>query len=338
MPRVSVVIPNWNGSRWLRPCLAALAAQQYRDFEVVIVDNGSTDGSPALVESLRAEHPDLTVQLVALTQNIGFAAGTNAGIRFSDSELVAALNNDTVADPGWLGALVDALDARPGAGFVASTMLSLSEPHVIDTVGDGYRWDGRAYKIGEGAPPGILPAEPFEVFGACAGAALYRRRMLDEIGLFDERYFAYMEDVDLSIRARIAGWSCYSVPGAVVLHAGAGSSGGTVSRFSVRLTTKNIFATLLKSVPGPLMPAMVASAMGTLCGAIVVGALSGRPPWVRPNIGALGAGLWAALGELPSSLRARRRTQSARRISSGDFWRLMQDSAVQHRRFRPPAA
>lgn len=332
-PRVSVVIPNWNGARWLEPCLAALARQGWRDFEVVVVDNGSTDGSVALLERLRAERPQPPLRIVALERNIGFAAGMNAGIRATRAQLVAALNNDTIPAEGWLGALVEAIDRHPGAGSVASTMLSLEAPHVIDTVGDGYRWDGRAFKIGEGEPPGILPQEPFEVFGACAGAALYRRAMLDEVGLYDERYFAYMEDVDLAIRARIAGWSCWSVPGAVVLHAGAGSSGGGLSDFSVRLTTKNLYATILKSVPGALMPVMAVLSVATLGAGVLGGALTGRPAWVRPHLRALLSGFGAAIAEVPSSLRARGPTQAHRRISTGAFWRLMRESAAARRRF-----
>ena len=336
-PRVSVVIPNWNGAHWLESCLHALREQTFRDFEVVVVDNGSTDGSVALLDRLAERHPQPPLRIVALKENVGFAAGMNAGIATCAAPYVAALNNDTVPAPEWLGALVDALDARPEAGSAASTMLSLSEPHVIDTVGDGYRWDGRAFKIGEGEAPDRLPGAPFEVFGACAGAALYRAGMLREIGGYDERYFAYMEDVDLAIRARIAGWSCVSVPRAVVLHAGAGSSGGGMSDFSVRLTTKNIYATILKSVPGSLMPLMMLGSVATLAGGILLGSLAGRPVWVRPHLRALLSGMRAALREAPSSLRARAPTQATRRISTAAFWHLMRDSAAARRRFGPRA-
>ena len=142
-------------------------------------------------------------------------------------------------------------------------------PSRIDTIGDGYRWDGRPYKIGSGGPASHIPETPFPVFGACAGAGLYRRRMLDEIGLFDERYFAYMEDVDLAIRARLAGWTCICVPKAVVLHAGAGSSGGFASDFSVRLTTKNVYATILKTIPAPLTPFVLVASVATLSGGML---------------------------------------------------------------------
>ena len=332
MPRVSVVIPNWNGARWLEPCLDALEAQTFRDFDVVVVDNGSTDASLATLERRRAAG-SLALRIVALPQNVGFAAGMNAGISTCTAEYIAALNNDTVPCAGWLAALVEALDADPAAGSAASAMLSLAEPDRIDTIGDGYRLDGRAYKIGSGGPASRMPAAPFPVFGACAGAALYRRRMLDEIGLFDERYFAYMEDVDLAIRARLAGWTCKCIPQAVVLHAGAGSSGGTASDFSVRLTVKNVYATILKSVPLPLTPLFLVASLATLSAGIITSLLFDRPRWMRPRLRAIFSGTQAALREAPSMLATRARTKAPRKLSTLAFLRLMIDSAAQRRRF-----
>jgi GT2 family glycosyltransferase len=332
MPRVSVVIPNWNGARWLDPCFDALEAQSYRDFEVVVVDNGSTDASLETLARRRAAGT-LKLRVVELPQNVGFAAGINAGISTCTAEYIAALNNDTEPSPGWLTALVDALDAEPAAGSAASAMLSLSEPDRIDTIGDGYRWDGRSYKIGSGGRATHIPKTPFPVFGACAGAALYRRRMLDEIGLFDERYFAYMEDVDLAIRARLAGWACICVPQAVVLHAGAGSSGGFASDFSVRLTTKNIYATILKTIPAPLTPVVLVASITTLSGGMLTALLFDRPRWMRPRMRAVISGMRAAVREAPSMLATRGRTQARRKVSTLAFVRLLAESAALRRRF-----
>ena len=332
MPRVSVVIPNWNGGHWLDPCLDALETQTFRDFEVVVVDNGSTDDSLDRLRR-RRDAGALALRLVELSENVGFAAGINAGIATCTVEYIAALNNDTEPCAGWLSALVAALDAHPAAGSAASAMLCLAEPDRIDTIGDGYRWDGRAYKIGTGSPASRIPAEPFQVFGACAGAALYRRRMLDEIGLFDERYFAYMEDVDLALRARLAGWTCLCVPKAVVLHAGSGSSGGGMSDFSVRLTTKNIYATILKSVPAPLTPVVLLASVATLAGGMLTAAIFDRPRWMRPRIGAVVSGMRAAVREAPAMLATRARTQATRRLSTLAFIRLLMESAALRRRF-----
>jgi GT2 family glycosyltransferase len=332
MPRVSVVIPNWNGSHWLDPCLDALEAQTFHDFEVVVVDNGSTDASLETLARRRAKG-SVALRLVELPQNVGFAAGMNAGISTCSAQYIAALNNDTVPSPGWLAALVETLDADPAAGSAASAMLSLAEPDRIDTIGDGYRWDGRAYKIGNGGEAARMPDRPFPVFGACAGAALYRRQMLDEIGLFDERYFAYMEDVDLALRARLAGWTCVCVPRAVVLHAGAGSSGGMASDFSVRLTVKNVYATILKTVPAPLTPIVLLASLATLSGGMVTALLFDRPHWMRPRLGAVLSGMQAALREAPSMLATRGATQARRKLSTLAFVRLLLESAALRRRF-----
>ncbi len=332
MPRVSVIIPNWNGAHWLDPCLDALERQTFRDFEVVVVDNGSTDASVELLERRRGAG-GLDLRIVELSENIGFAAGINAGISTCTAEYIAALNNDTVPCADWLQSLVEALDEHAAAGSAASAMLNLSEPDRIDTIGDGYRWDGRSYKIGNGGLASRIPEKPFAVFGACAGAALYRRRMLDEIGLFDERYFAYMEDVDLAIRARLAGWGCVCVPKAVVLHAGAGTSGGFASDFSVRLTTKNVYATILKTLPAPLTPFVLLASLATFSGGIIGALLFDRPRWMRPRMRAVISGMGAAAREAPSMLATRGRTQAHRKLSTVAFIRLIGESAALRRRF-----
>lgn len=213
MAEVLVVIPNWNGRHLLGRCLGALVAQTWRDFEVVVVDNGSADDSVAyLAERFPA------VRVIANAENRGFAAATNQGIRAGESRYVATLNNDTEVDPGWLAALVAAMERAPDVGMCASTMLFADRPGVINSTGIaidrvGIAWDRRG-----GEPDNPAATLPEEIFGPCAGAALYRREMLDAVGLFDEDFFAYMEDVDLAWRARAAGWRCLYVPQARVLH------------------------------------------------------------------------------------------------------------------------
>ena len=208
-----VVIPNWNGRHLLARCLGALAAQTYQAFAVVIADNGSTDGS---VEYVSAHFPDVFV--IANAENRGFAMATNQGIRALESRYVATLNNDTEVDPVWLASLIAAMESAPDVGMVASKMLFADRPQMINSAGIaidrvGIAWDWRG-----GEPDDPDERAPVEIFGPCAGAALYRRAMLDEIGLFDEDFFAYMEDVDLAWRARVAGWRCLYAPQARVLH------------------------------------------------------------------------------------------------------------------------
>ncbi|MEJ2216105.1 MAG: glycosyltransferase family 2 protein [Gemmatimonadota bacterium] len=216
-PRVSVVIPSWNGAAMLPRVLDSLRAQQFRDFETVVVDNGSEDGS---VRLLADDYPE--VRVVALPRNAGFAAAVNAGVAASRSELVALLNNDAVARPGWLGALVAAADMHPEAGSFASRMLDLRDPSRIDAAGD--QLGIFASNCGHGAPDGEAFDAPAYVLSACAGAAAYRRTALADVGPFDERYFAYMEDMDWGVRAQLRGHDCLYVPNAVVLHEGSKTS------------------------------------------------------------------------------------------------------------------
>ena len=212
-PAVVVVIPNWNGQRLLSTCLAALGRQHYRSFQVIVVDNGSTDGS---VEWLRQSYP--AVKLIVNQSNLGFAAAVNQGIMSTESQWVATLNNDTEVDEAWLSALLQAADTDPEIGMCASKMLFADRPQVINSTGICLDLAGIAWDCCGGRPNNDSDQKPQEVFGPCGGAALYRREMLDEIGLFDEDFFAYLEDVDLAWRARRAGWRALYVPTARVLH------------------------------------------------------------------------------------------------------------------------
>lgn len=318
MEKVSVVIPNWNGERWLRPCLDALRRQSFKDFAAYIVDNGSQDGSLAL---LRREYPE--VHIVALPENRGFSAAMNAGIKASGGAYIAALNNDTEADPDWLAALVDILDRRPDVGFCASKILDFADRSIIDTVGDSYTRLGIAFKLGARQRDCGQFAEVFEVFGACAAAAIYRRTMLADIGLFDEDFFCYMEDVDLCVRARLAGYRCLSVPNAIVYHVGSASSGGGASAFVVRMMTKNIFNVLLKDIPAPLLFLMLPLTVCALFGELMVSLTTPRYPWLRRNLRAYFSGLAAAIGHAPGMLRKRRDVRASRRINSMEFLRQL---------------
>ena len=244
--RVSVVIPNLNGVQWLPGCLDALAAQTFRDQEVLLVDNGSTDGSVAL---LRARYPQ--VRLLPLERNTGFAPAVNLGIGAAAGEYVALLNTDTVARPGWLAALVRALDeSPPETGAVASKMLSLEDSSRIDDAGDALSWTGAAEKRGHGEPAHRFTQRD-EVFSVCAGAALYRRSFLEAVGGFDARFFAYLEDVDLGLRGRLLGYRDVFEPAAEVLHQGHGS--GLPRADYVRLITRNRVMLFAKSVPWSLL-------------------------------------------------------------------------------------
>jgi len=246
MARVDVIILNYNGEYFLRPCLTALKAQTYQDFEIILVDNASTDGSLYL---LKTEFPE--VRVLALPENLGFCAGNNRGIQATSGEYVALLNNDTEVTPGWLEALVNALDRNPEVGFCASLMIRISDRKTIDSAGIIFFTHGVGAKRGSGESAGNYIRQE-RVFGACAGAAIYRRNMLQEIGFFDESFFAFDEDIDLSFRAQLRGYKCQYVPEAVVFH----HVGGSFNRFfknNIKCIRRNMLETLLKNMPFSLL-------------------------------------------------------------------------------------
>jgi GT2 family glycosyltransferase len=240
-PLVSIVIVNYNGQRYLGPCLSALAVQSYEPREIIVVDNGSSDDSAGYV---RTHFPDTV--LVENRANLGFAGGTNAGIRKANGEFLLTLNNDTIADPELLENLTKPMITDPRVGMCASKMIFPDGR--INSTGicisrSGAAWDRGIFEADTGQYE-----DETEVFGPCAGAALYRRTMLDEIGLFDEDFFLYAEDADLAFRARWAGWLCRYVPSANVTHIHRGTA-GTESDISVYYINRNHLWFVIKNYP-----------------------------------------------------------------------------------------
>jgi len=218
---VAVVIPNFDGERWLPGVLASVAAQTVPPAEVLVVDDGSSDGSLAL---LAERHPD--VRVLALQVNGGFARAANAGIAAVTAEAVALVNTDVVLAPDWLERAAAVLAAAPGAAAVATKLVDLADPTLLYDAGDVLRRDGACEQRGRFERDGGRYDAPGEVFSACAAAALYRRSAVLAAGGFEERLGTYLEDVDLGLRLRLAGWSCRWEPRAVARHAGEGSSAG----------------------------------------------------------------------------------------------------------------
>jgi hypothetical protein len=249
LPIATVIIPTWNGLAVLRPCLEALKNQTVKNYQIIVVDNGSTDGTvPWLKQHYPLDGLYPPVQLIENSRNLGFAAAVNQGIRASETPYVVTLNNDTQVDPGWLAALLDAVAIAPDIGMGASKMVLAHRPDIIDSTGIcvdrvGIIWDRRGGEIDNGGE-----AQPVEVFGPCGGAALYRRAMLDQIGLFDEDFFAYMEDVDLAWRAQRAGWRAVYVPAAKVVHhhSATGREGSAFKGFHLG---RNKVWTIVKNYP-----------------------------------------------------------------------------------------
>jgi GT2 family glycosyltransferase len=242
---VTLVIVNWNGVRFMRRCLQSVLDQDYGDFAVIVVDNGSTDGSCDLI---RRNFPQ--VQLIQNAENVGFAVANNQAIEASRSEFVATLNNDTWVSRAWLGALVQAMERGPRVGMCASRMLLASQAGLVDSLGIAVDRLGFASNVGAGQEDIAVGSHPGALLGPCAGAALYRRAMLDEIGLFDEDFFMYLEDADLAWRAQWAGWQCHYAPEALVYHVHSGTA-QEGSSFKHRLLGRNKVWMVCKNYPFP---------------------------------------------------------------------------------------
>jgi len=239
-----VIVVNWNGEAYLAECLDSLLAQTYPRIEVIVVDNASVDGSVRLL----TERYLAKIRLIRSQTNRGFTGGNNMGIAAASGEYVLLLNNDAVADPGWAAALVRAAQVDPEVGMCASKIVCYDDPAVIDSAGLLLARDGLGRGRGRLARDNGRFNEAEEVLMPSACAALYRRAMLDAIGLFDEEFFMYCEDVDLALRGRVAGWRCRYVPDAVVRHRYSQSAGGYSPR-KIFLVERNRIWVMLKSFP-----------------------------------------------------------------------------------------
>jgi len=329
-PFFSVVILNWNGRHLLGECLESISSQTFRDFETIVVDNGSADGSVAWLKERWGD----SVSTVALFSNLGFAGGNNAGIRAARGKNIVLLNNDTSVDPRWLEELAAAFGRHPDAGMFTPKILNYYRRDEIDNTGhliypDGLargrhrleKDDGRFDEEGETLWP-----------SGCAG--LYKRGMLDEVGLLDDSFFAYGEDVDLGLRARWAGWTCWYVPRAVVYHKYSATT-GTYSPRKAFLVERNRAWVLFKNFP-PREIALsffhtlrryLLQGFGVAAGRGAAGKLAREvPAWKLPII--VLRAEWAALADFPAVLAKRRSVMASRKITVGEFRNLLRRHAL----------
>lgn len=306
---VSVVIPSWNGRELLSVVLPSLSAQTLTPLEVIVVDNGSSDGS---VEWLRSEWAEVVV--LVLAENVGFAAGVNRGIERARGDYVALVNNDVELHPDCLRELVAALERDPGAASAASKMLGYVDRGIIDAAGDTLRWSGIALQRGRGEIDRGQYNSPERVFSACGGAALYRRAAFGEVGLFDEAFFAYLEDVDWGFRAQLAGFGCAYVPEAVAYHMGSASTRreGRPDSFFYALPRRNDIWMVLKNYPGSALARYALVLFANQALGLVVALRDGM---AGPHLRALAA----AVPGLPRVLRQRRAIQRARRVGRAEL-------------------
>lgn len=307
-PLVSIVMINWNGREHLSRCLPSIAAQTYRNYELVIVDNGSTDDSVAYI---REHFP--AVHLLRNDENLGFAIANNQGIAVTHGEFIVILNNDTQVELGWLDSLVAAAQSHPEMGAFACLVMFSDKRDVIDSAGltVSVLGHGCQNRLGDTT---VGTEEAKEVFGASATAAMFRRELLDDVGLFDEDYFIYYEDVDLAWRARLRGWRSFLVPQAVVYHVHSATV-GRGSPFKKRLLTRNRMWTTTKNFHFPAV-LLFLPLMAAFEAAAVFVSLA------RGDHSAL-VGLWQGIGGMRVALAKRARIQATKRVSFGHLARQM---------------
>ena len=242
--KTTVVIPNFNGIDYLKNCIQSLEEEKDHKFAVCVVDNGSKDGS---VLWLQTYHPE--IKLIALKENTGFCHAVNLGIKNSDTEYILLLNNDTVVLQGFIKALEQSIEESKDIFSVSAKMIDMNGKILLDGAGDLYCALGWAFARGKGKNAAAIYNEKEEIFSSCGGAAIYRKKILDEIGYFDENHFAYLEDCDIGYRARIYGYRNYYEPKARVYHAGSAVSGSRHNEFKVRLSAKNSIYLIYKNMP-----------------------------------------------------------------------------------------
>jgi GT2 family glycosyltransferase len=311
---VAIVIPSWNGLEDLKACLSSLRADAGGTVDLLVVDNGSSDGTAEWLEREGVDH-------VALPRNVGFAAAMNLGAARMRAGFILALNADTVVEQGCVERLAGALAADPACAGVQPRILALErgpgrdadDPNArIYSLGQCLTRDGRAYEAGAGKPQGVTAGERHEIFGVCGAACMLRREVFTELGGYDERYFAFYEDVDLNVRAGVAGWSFWLEPAAVVWHRGSGAWACGFERpaaENARLVARNRLATQIKFMPAKAIPRILGVEAGSLARAVA-----------QRRALATTAGKLGALRRLPALLAERRQLRRGGELARAQRW------------------
>lgn len=311
-PKIVVVVPNWNGADDLRTCLDSLVAQSVTA-HIIVVDNGSVDNSVTIVEKY---YP--SIELIRHAENMGYAGGVNPGFRRAIEmkyDYAAPFNNDAVADKNWLKYLVAELEKNEEVGVAACKLLS-GDKRYFDSTGDIYTAWGLPFPRGRDEKTSGKYDQKTDIFGASGGASLYRVKMLEQVGLMDEDFFAYYEDVDLSFRAQLAGWKIRFVPTSEALHQ-IGATSGKIKGFTTRQTMKNLPWIIWKDVPGRLLPKI----LPRFCLAYASFWLSAV---ARGHGWAATRGATKSLLLLGKKLAERRTIQKNRKVSVDYMWQIME--------------
>lgn len=319
---LSVIIVTWNGRRFLDACLRAVTAQLHSEDEIIVVDNGSIDGTAVWLQ-----HAWPTVRLVALPANLGFAGGVNAGLRVARGDLLLLLNNDAFVEPGCVPTLVEALMDHPCLGAVAGVLTFDHRPDLVASAGITARRNGLALDLWTGRAVQSLPATPQPVMGASGGLALYRRTMLDDTGLMAPDFFSYLEDVDLAWRAQLRGWECLVVPAARARHIYS-ATGGQGSPLKQRLLGRNRLRAIIRCFPSGVLRSCLPDILAYDIMTLAYAARTRKP--------AIIAGRIEALRDRAQLLDERRVIQARRIVPEAAFaawlepspapWRILQSA------------
>ncbi len=313
-PQVAVVIPNWNCLSDLRACIDSLRSQEGIELELMVVDNGSTDGSIKWMQDERIPH-------IPLPRNLGFASAVNLGFSATTADAVATVNSDTVLEPGALAKMHEVLVSDEHTGGVQPRILSLVRGHeqnpddpeaLIYSLGQALTADGRAREDGIGQPQGKRGFEAREIFGVCGAACMFRRQMVIDLGGYDESYFAFYEDVNLNVRARVHGWTFRLEPSAVVWHVGNAAWNSNFDRpdaENARLVARNRIFTQSKFMPISALPRVAAVEIGAIVRAIAA----------RRFMLTL-AGKGAAFLRFPEMLKTRRKLRKQGELELAQAW------------------
>jgi GT2 family glycosyltransferase len=331
---VSVVIVTWNRRELLRNCLQSLALQQGPRFEVILVDNSSSDGSVEMAEREFGATGRLILRVICNSENRGFCTANNQGIALAQGAFIALLNNDAEAEPGWIEGLAGAFTARPAVGMAASKILVWEDPARIDKAGHLIYLDGQNRGRGSGQLDTGQFDKSEEVLWPDGCAAMYRRAMLDEIGGFDEDFFAYADDAELGLRARIAGWDCLYVPQAVVRHH-RGATLGVLSTRRLELIERNRILLAAKLFPWSLLCLNGAYFLARIAAGVWAAARNrgevGRFPGIRGKLQVARAILKAdvsALLLLPKMFRKRSQLRSIRKLTGAQVAQLLRKNQI----------
>lgn len=326
-PLVSIIVVNWNGIRFLDECMASLRDQTWPHREFILVDNGSRDGSAEVLRGWAQRLP--CAQAICLAENTGFCRANNIAFGSARGEWIALFNNDAVAQPDWLEELLRHRDAIPGIGMIGGKILFQEPPGVIDKAGHLMYWDGQNRGRGTMEPDHGQYDKPEEILWPDACAALYHRKVFEQTGGFDESFFAYGDDADLGMRARLLDWRAWYVPSAVVRHRHSATA-GAYSPFKIRLVERNRLLLAIKNFPLPLL---LQNPYWTVRRILWYGyAALRRKGSVARFVENHGWGrmvlnlAWSYAGAarlLPAALRERRRIQRTKRLSSTQVMELL---------------